>query len=154
MEDEEKPQRVGGIEEVKVKRLPVVMCPRCNRAMVVERKKTEEEKSAFFGTKKVNYLDYKCPDCGTKWSEKIEEGKKRECFIATAAYGSPMADQVESFRKFRDYRLTGHVGKLFTNFYYAVSPPIAKMITRSEKLRRVTRSLLQSLLNLVRSMGY
>lgn len=58
MEDEEKPRRVGVIEEIKLKTLPQVMCPRCNRVMVVERKRTEEEKSGFFGTKKIDYLDY------------------------------------------------------------------------------------------------
>lgn len=150
---EEKPQRMGGIEEVKVKRLPLVMCPRCNRAMIVEKKRTGVEKSGLFGSKKIIYLDYKCPECGTKWTESIEE-KKKGCFIATATYGSPMADQVESLRKFRDYRLSGYIGKLCVNFYYAISPPIARLVARSEKLRRVTRSLLKPLLNLVRSMGH
>ncbi len=152
MGDAEKPRRVGGIEEVKVKTLPQIMCPRCNRVMVVERKRTETEKSGLFGTKKINYIDVKCPDCGSRWSEKIEE--KKGCFIATATYGSPMSDQVESLRKFRDYRLSGYIGKHFVNFYYTISPPIARLVARSEKLRRVTRSLLKPLLNLVRSMGH
>lgn len=154
MKDEKKPQLMGGIEEVKVKTLPKVLCPRCNRIMVVERKRTEVEKSGFLSTKKFNYLDFKCPDCGSKWTEKYEEGKKGKCFIATATYGSPMADQVESFRKFREHRLRGYIGKHFVNFYYTISPPIARLVARSEKLRRVTKSLLQPLLNLVHSMGY
>ena len=41
------------------------------------------------------------------------------CFIATAAFGSPMAGQVEILRQFRDrYLLTNDLGRKFVSWYY------------------------------------
>jgi hypothetical protein len=48
------------------------------------------------------------------------------CFIATAAFGSPMEEQVKILRDFRDrFLLTNSVGKVFVDIYYACSPFIA-----------------------------
>jgi hypothetical protein len=58
------------------------------------------------------------------------------CFIATAAYGTPMAEEIEILREFRDeYLLTTTVGKNLVEFYYRVSPPIAEFITEHPSLK-------------------
>jgi len=63
------------------------------------------------------------------------------CFIATAAYGTPMADEVQSLREFRDkYLLTNPVGESLVDFYYEVSPPIAEFITDHTILKPVVRA--------------
>ncbi len=65
------------------------------------------------------------------------------CFIATAAYGSPLAPQVQLLRAFRDrYLLPNPVGRAFVAFYYNVSPPLAKIIAGSEALRAGVRVIL------------
>jgi len=62
------------------------------------------------------------------------------CFIATAAYGTPMAPEVEVLRDFRDqYLLTNPVGKALVEFYYKVSPPIAEFITEHPALKPIVR---------------
>jgi hypothetical protein len=62
------------------------------------------------------------------------------CFIATAAFGSPMAPQVQLLREVRDtYLLTNGPGRAVVQAYYAVSPPIADVISRSEVLRAAVR---------------
>ena len=51
------------------------------------------------------------------------------CFIATAAFGSPIAGQVEILRQFRDrYLLTNSCGKNFVAWYYRNGPVAANWI--------------------------
>jgi hypothetical protein len=63
-----------------------------------------------------------------------------ECFIATAAYGTPMAEEIQILREFRDeYLLTSPVGQALVDFYYRVSPPIAEFITEHRSLKPIVR---------------
>lgn len=67
----------------------------------------------------------------------------KSCFVATAAYGSPMADQVENLRQFRNhFLLKTSMGQKFVRFYYAHSPEWAQVIAKSEFLRATARALL------------
>ena len=62
------------------------------------------------------------------------------CFIATAAFGSYMDPHVKVLRSFRDVCLqTTATGRAFVRWYYAVSPPIADTIRKSETLRACVR---------------
>ena len=65
------------------------------------------------------------------------------CFIATAAYGTPTAEQIDVLREFRDVvLLKSTVGSRFVVLYYRLSPPIADFIARSDLLRTLVRELL------------
>lgn len=56
-------------------------------------------------------------------------GSSGGCFIATAAFGSPMAGQVEILRQFRDrYLMTNNSGQKFVAWYYRNSPSAANYI--------------------------
>jgi hypothetical protein len=69
------------------------------------------------------------------------------CFIATAAFGSYQAPEVILLRKFRDRILLACApGRLFVQFYYRVSPPIADFIGRDDSLKRATRLSLMPLI--------
>ena len=62
------------------------------------------------------------------------------CFIATAAYGTQMAMEIEILREFRDkYLLTSPLGQALVDFYYKVSPPIAEFITEHPSLKPIVR---------------
>jgi hypothetical protein len=66
--------------------------------------------------------------------------KDLTCFVATAAYGSQMAPQVEIFRQFRDrFLYDSSMGIKFVRSYYKYGPKFARMIARSEFLRAVAR---------------
>jgi hypothetical protein len=62
------------------------------------------------------------------------------CFIATAAYGSPLAQEVHILRRFRDrYLLTNAPGRLFVATYYRLGPPLARSIAGHDALRAAVR---------------
>lgn len=60
------------------------------------------------------------------------------CFIATAAYGTPLAPQLIILRRFRDRYLPSTL----TNLYYTISPPIAQLVRRSKPLRVLIRNII------------
>ncbi|MBI5091335.1 MAG: IPT/TIG domain-containing protein [Candidatus Hydrogenedentes bacterium] len=65
------------------------------------------------------------------------------CFIATAAYGTPMAQQIDTLRDFRDaYLLNNAVGSAFVDAYYHVSPAVADVVAKSPVMAAVVRILL------------
>jgi len=69
--------------------------------------------------------------------------KSRACFIATAAYGTDDAPEVEQLRRFRDERLLkSAVGTMLVRLYYRVSPPIARLVARKPRLRVAVRRAL------------
>jgi hypothetical protein len=62
------------------------------------------------------------------------------CFIATAAFGSPLQPQVKILREFRDrFLLTNAAGKTFVRLYCTYSPPIADFIAKHDPIRMVVR---------------
>jgi hypothetical protein len=67
-------------------------------------------------------------------------GGSGSCFIATAAFGSPLEPRVMVLRKFRDaYLLTNKPGRWFVAQYYQLSPPLADFIRGHDNLRALVR---------------
>ena len=84
-------------------------------------------------------------------SEVIGFLEDNSCFIATAAYGSPMAKETLLFKKFRDlYLKKSSLGRLFIKSYYNYSPSIAKWIKQKEKRKKWIRFFLWPLLTWVK----
>lgn len=80
-----------------------------------------------------------CPKCG-----KVARGpKSSDCFIATAAYGTPFEEEIQILRNWRDnYLIKKDLGKFFVKVYYWFSPPIANIIRNNDNLRKLTRAIL------------
>ncbi|MDD5454508.1 MAG: DUF6055 domain-containing protein [Candidatus Ratteibacteria bacterium] len=66
------------------------------------------------------------------------------CFIATACYGTSMAEEVITLRNFRDECLLNNlIGNIFVNTYYKISPPMADFIREHPMLKNTIRVMLK-----------
>jgi len=75
--------------------------------------------------------------------EASKDKKEKGCFIATAVYGSPLSEEIDILRKFRDkVLLKSNLGRFATNTYYKLSPPIAAFISRHDFLRNMIGHLI------------
>jgi tetratricopeptide (TPR) repeat protein len=69
------------------------------------------------------------------------KSEKGGCFIATAVYGSPLANEVSTLCEFRDRVLSCSLpGRGFIKLYYLLSPQFAAFLGRHEMLRRAVRT--------------
>jgi hypothetical protein len=76
-------------------------------------------------------------------SEVVGVLDKTNCFIATAAYGTPFATELNVLRDFRDQVLmTTAAGRALVRGYYAASPTLAAFILQNDTLRDLTRKAL------------
>lgn len=84
------------------------------------------------------------PDLDNNVSDgKPETAKKSGCFIATAAYGTTDSNDVKILQAFRDkFLLNSKLGTNFVQFYYSVSPDLAKLISASSTLKYLIRNLI------------
>lgn len=73
------------------------------------------------------------------------------CFVATAAYGTPMADEIGALRRFRDrYLMTNAPGHALVDAYYAIGPRFADAIRDDEDRRAAVRTVLAPIVSLAR----
>ncbi len=67
----------------------------------------------------------------------------RDCFIATAAFGTTLEGKIDALRSFRDATLMKNsAGRAFVEAYYQHSPPVARAIAERPWLRALVRVLL------------
>lgn len=73
------------------------------------------------------------------------------CFVATAAYGSPLASEIGALRRMRDrYLLSNGPGRALVELYYEHGPVAAGAIRERPRLRALARSVLAPLVWLAR----
>ncbi|MBI4004237.1 MAG: hypothetical protein HY353_04365, partial [Candidatus Omnitrophica bacterium] len=70
--------------------------------------------------------------------------QRSSCFIATAAYGNPLAPELDILRAYRDDVLArSWLGQRFIELYYRTSSPVAQFIADKPSLRALTRQALR-----------
>jgi hypothetical protein len=75
------------------------------------------------------------------------------CFVATAAFGTPLAAEIDVLRRLRDQRLkTNTLGRVAVATYYAFAPPLARAIASDEWLRGGARRLIAPLVRFARAL--
>lgn len=133
--------------------VPVILCPMCGLPMEIKgREEVEKTARSLRGkaTKKIPHLVYQCPKDKTEFKLNLERRGGGGCFIATAAYGSSMAHEINVLRSFRDNVLMReNAGRKFISFYYRFSPTIAKTIEKSRTIKLFTRMVLTPIVKAV-----
>jgi len=80
-------------------------------------------------------------------------GEVDACFVATAAYGSVLAGEVDMLRRFRDAMLRKTAfGELAVEAYYTFGPVLAGLIGESDLMRATARDVLEPVVSKVRKM--
>lgn len=75
------------------------------------------------------------------------------CFVATAAWGTPLAHEIGALRRLRDRHLLAHApGRALVDAYYAVGPGLADAIRERPTWRATARWLLTPLVRLADSL--
>jgi len=111
-----------------------VVCPHCGKKMIprIITYRGSLEKSV-------------CPFCGGTYQE------FSKCFIATAVYGSPEAEEVILFRRFRDQVLQKHSsGRLFIRIYYKISPYVADFLKEQPVMAGMVKKVLDQLAKILK----
>ena len=103
--------------------------------------------SSPIGTRKINsYSNFSSSTPHSFSSSPIGSnfsGRKSGCFIATAAFGSPLVENVKILTAFRDHYLSkSKLGKTFINLYYRFSPEISIYILKKPTLKKLVRVML------------
>lgn len=76
------------------------------------------------------------------------------CFIATAAYGTPLAGEIDELRDFRDtWLLSTPLGSAFVGTYYRLSPPVADQVAQHAGLRRFVQVALIPIVFIVKMVN-
>lgn len=96
---------------------------------------------------------YVCTQCSRMKEDKVYcEKCAGRCFIATAAYGTAMATELNALREFRDRNLNPNIlGRNLVRFYYRISPSLASVIASNENMRALVRFNLNPIVYTLRS---
>lgn len=73
------------------------------------------------------------------------------CFVATAAYGTPLASEIGALRRVRDRYLSSEApGRALVHAYYAVGPTLARFVAAHDTLRGLVRAALSPVVALAK----
>lgn len=154
-EEEFTEEDIEEIEELpssEVAGIPNIYCIEDDTVMDVEgiELRDVEKRKLLFGseTETHQHLKYRCPVCEKYFFYDLEGRRGGGCFIATAAFGTPLASQINVLRRFRDSYLNRKSwGKGLVSMYYTLSPPVAKILEKSEPMKKLVRKFLVPLVN-------
>ncbi len=97
---------------------------------------------------------YSCFESGYSSPVEIVRETDYRCFIATAAFGSPMADEIKTLCSFRDNVLMQtKTGRCIVGCYYRLSPPAADFIRKRPPLKTLLRLYLKPTIMLIEALN-
>lgn len=87
------------------------------------------------------------PSSSSNYSTNSNASNSSACFVATAAFGSPLAKELDFLRYWRDeYLRQSYVGNMFIKAYYKVGPYLAVPVEKSNLLKKLTRRFIYKII--------
>lgn len=139
------------IEDFKKNKLPPppeLKCPHCGNLMTISPIRIDYSSFNTDGGLNARFeVNYHCPEkCKVYYIARAYDSRSPirnwhptggggSCYIATAAYGTPLHHDLDTLRAFRDKDLPSYL----VNLYYKSSPPIATFIKDKDWLRFLVR---------------
>lgn len=117
-------------------------------------------KCGYIWNTKYDKIPARCPSCnnmiyGTNNYETLRSPSTSSCFIATAAFGTPFAEEINILREWRDSILLRFLlGKVFVKCYYTISPPIAEYLSQRSILKAIVRKVLKTYVKFLKYKVY
>lgn len=77
-----------------------------------------------------------------------------DCFVATAAFGTPLQAEIQILREWRDNELSFSIaGRQFIDIYYKVGPHLARLVEKNKFIARISRSIIRQAIKYIRNKG-
>jgi hypothetical protein len=76
--------------------------------------------------------------------------KSISCFIATAAFGTSLAKEIDSLRNWRDRFSKHNLGKFFVNIYYVTGRPLAFLVSKNAVVKYTVRIFIRVVLKVLK----
>lgn len=77
-----------------------------------------------------------------------------DCFVATAAFGTPLQTEIQILREWRDNELSFSIaGRQFIDIYYKVGPHLARLVEKNKFIARISRSIIRQAIKYIRNKG-
>lgn len=76
---------------------------------------------------------------------------KSSCFVATVVYNTPYSDEVLFLSLWRDRYLKNNIyGNIFIGIYYKIGPILAKIVSKSKILKKITGCFINFLIKIIK----
>ena len=77
-----------------------------------------------------------------------------DCFVATAAFGTPLQAEIQILREWRDNELSFSIaGRQFIDIYYKMGPHLARLVEKNKFIARISRSIIRQAIKYIRNKG-
>ena len=74
-----------------------------------------------------------------------------DCFVATAAYGTPLQPEIQVLRDWRDNTLCfSKLGRAFIRFYYQQGPKYARLLRKHPSLKSPVRAVIKAFIRIIK----
>ena len=126
---------------------PVMNAGSGNKVLSVSAELSGIDDNTLYHVRLVVTNDYGTFKGKDKSFETLKTPDKKACFIATAAFGSPLEPGVIVLKAFRDkFLLNFGWGRAFVDFYYRNSPKIADVVARNKSVKIIVKAGLYPLI--------